>query len=156
MESVSQSKDIFKKAFLPDEDNRDRKNSEFSVRPPQTSQLQVYSSLESDQVMKSLVQEDIAPPLKHMKTINEEASSHKKSVSRYRSDKNQGSFRMSVAGGGQPTNIDLTLLNDGGSYSHFIHSPRAEKQEMLVVETIYQSVPAIQGEAVKTIEGFED
>lgn len=118
---------MFKKTFLPFDENRDRNNSEFSIRPL-TSKLQVYQSQESDQKGKSLTQE--AFPLNHTNTnIEDGASSQKKSVSRYRSDhNNQTSNRISGAGGElkarQPSNLDLLLLNNDGPYSHFIHSPK--------------------------------
>jgi hypothetical protein len=129
---------MFKQTFLPSDDNRDRKNSEFSIRP-MTSLLQVYQSQESDHIRKSLTHE--AVPLYHMNTnIEDGGSSQKKSVSRYRSDhNNQTSNRISTAGGdlkaGQPSNLDLLLLNNDEPYSHFLHSPKPQ-HEPLVVQTI--------------------
>ena len=136
---------MFKKTFLPFDENRDRKNSEFSIRPL-TSLLQVYESQESDQKRKSLTHE--AFPLNHTNTnIEDGASSQKKSVSRYRSDhNNQTSNRISGAGGEfkarQPSNLDLLLLNNDGPYSHFIHSPKPQ-HEPLLVQTIDESIQNI-------------
>ena len=99
----------------------------------------MYQSHESNHIRKSLTQDDV--PLYHANTnIEDGASSQKKSVSRYRSDhNNQTSNRISTAGGelkaGQPSNLDLLLLNNDGPYSHFIHSPKLQP-EPLVLQTI--------------------
>jgi len=136
---------MFKQTFLPSDDNRDRKNSEFSIRPL-ASLLQVYQSQESNHIRQSLTQD--AVPLYHANTnLEDGASSQKKSVSRYRSEhNNQASNRISTAGGelkaGQLSNLDLLLLNNDGPYSHFIHSPKPQP-EPLVLQTIEDPVQDI-------------